>query len=179
MCDPVTLAIASVAMSGVGAMAQASQADAMRDAEIAAANREQALVNEENTRIQNEINEDAVNAAKDEVRAANDELSTIRAAAGEIGASATSETGLVVEVAYNEGVNLGRIETQRERDVESAQFAKRAGAVSALNRTTLANNRAAAAKTSAALGFAGSALNIGSKYKAQKDRLDAIKGRKG
>lgn len=175
MCEPITaLAIASTVAAGasagasfVGAQQQASiAAQQARDAQAAAlANYE--MVQEENTRLQVQVNESAAEQKSDRIRQANAELGALRVAADR-GLSAATIDSFAGEIGGMEGIDLSRVERQRERDVDALQTRKQAGLISyqsdiatIQNEARAAANQARGQAIGAGLGFIGSGLQIG------------------
>lgn len=172
------LAIGSGVLAGVSAFAQAGQAKAMARAEEEAAQQQWQLQQEELTRQQREAQETAAEERSDVVRRASRELGTIRAMAGDMGASSGAFARMVAELGGSEGIDLARINRNRDNRVDSLQASKKGSSQEYTNRVTYARNQASAAKTNAVLGFAGSALQIGSGYYQRQQELNILQNRR-
>jgi len=155
--------VAMLALSAASAAMQMEQAQQAQDDANAAAAANYQMVAEENQRLMVENNEIAVEQKSDRLRDANLELGTLRAAS-ELGISDTSMTGLVVQMGYNEGLDLSRIEGNRRRQQDSLEASTKAGRTGYLNTTQRAANQANTARTNAALGFVSSGLQIKAGY---------------
>lgn len=172
------LAIGSLAMSGVTAFVQAGQAKSNAEAEAEAAAQENTLRQQELTRQQEEVQGIAREERSDVVRRANRELGTIRAMAGEMGASRGAFARMVAELGGAEGIDIARINRNRDNRVDSLQASKVSSTQSYANRVTRANNQASSQITSAALGFVGSGLQIGSGYYQRQQDLNLAQNRR-
>ena len=165
-----TMMALSLAASAVQTVISISQANAQEDAAYEAALRNFEVADAENTRLQNEAIEIAEENKSDRMRQANAELGSIRVIEG---LSDASRQALVINAAYNEGLDLSRIDKNLDRQNEALQSNKRAAKVGYLNATTLASNQASSSRTSAVMGFVGSGLSLGVDYKKHQDRIKA------
>lgn len=168
----IGLAIGSLLVSGISSFVGMAQAGAQADAAAAAAEANFEREQEELTRQQRETNRIAREEKSDVIRKADQQLGTIRAAAGEAGASATSMVRMLVELGGAEGTDLSRIERNRENRVEALQSSKKASAQGYTNTVTRAYNEAQSRQIDSILGFVGSGLQIGSSYYAAQQQLE-------
>lgn len=180
LSEATMLAIGSIAMSGVSAFVQIQNAKANAKATAEAARQTFEAQDAELTRQQKEANRVAAEEKSDVIRRADAELGTIRAAAGGMGASGTSFLRLVNEVGAVEGMDLGRVASNRKGHSEALQAQKRAARQGQINTTTQAYNRAKSEITSAALGFVTSGLQIASTayYRSKRSETDKNKRKK-
>ncbi len=168
------LAIASVASVAVAAAGTVMQIQQSKSAAKAAGRAAEANFNAQNaelTRQQNETNRLAAQDKSDVVRRADAELGTLRVAGAEAGASNSSFLRMVNELGYVEGTDLSRIEGNRKASNDSLQSAKEAAKAGAQNQATLAYNQSQSNISQAAIGFAGTALQIGTNYVSNKAML--------
>lgn len=175
MCDPATavaLSVASAAASAGGGFITANRQAKAASRRADAANRNHLMVTQENRRLQNETNRIRTERKSDRVRQANAELGTIRAASGELGLGHT--TPFVTEAAYNEGLDLSRIDTNADNQIQRIQASSKASHLSTLAEVQGAMSEAKAAKTGALLNALGSGLHIGAdvaRYKMRENRV--------
>lgn len=160
MCEPITLAIGSFLASSVGSVIQGNQTAKAAAAQADANNASLAAAYAENSRQMEEVNRVSTEQKHDRTRAANKELSTIRATANELGVS--NATAFVVEAGYNEGVDKGRLESNRKAEIARINAASQSGYI-----TTRASNQQLAAKadnarTGSFLSLVDSGLTLGS-----------------
>ena len=146
MSVPVALAIGSAVASVAGGFMQASATAKAAAAQAEANNAQLQQVYAENNRQQEEVNRIATEQSSDRVRQANKELGTLRAVEGEMGLA--SLTPFVVEASYNEGLDLSRIDGNRQAEIERLQAASRSGQL----RTAASNEQLAATASTARTG---------------------------
>jgi hypothetical protein len=140
-------------------MSQASAAQDAANRTAAAENERLKQIYAETQRQQDENNRIATEKKSDRIRAANQELGTIRAAAGEMGLA--SMTPFVVEVGYNEGADLSRIEANRQGQEDSLTAQAKAGQTAAMSNIQNAYGEANAVSTSALFKSIGHGLQLG------------------
>ena len=180
------MCLTAIIISAVAGLAAAQQ-----QAKIAAESTERAyeaeasnlaLVQKENTRLQRESNDTYDSEVSDRVRLANRELGALTVMMGEQGVSTSSIAGLSSEASYTTGMDVNRINTSRDNQIESLQAAKRAGQQGYLNSTTLAYNQGAAAVANAnanAIGsISGGMSTIGSSKALTQDFKNKFNGTK-
>lgn len=175
--DPVTLAIASIAVSGIGSAMQMVGAGYAADAEIRAANEQFALVDYEASRQQREAGLAAEREKSVRIAQADRELATLRVISGERGASADSAARLAGAVGLYEGMDLATIVANRDAYMEAGQASKRAGSLAAMNAVTSASMKRKATVMGSALDFAGSGLQIGADYYKTQTANTALKNK--
>ena len=171
------LAIASTAVSVVSTFAQMGAANAQFAAQSAAAQRQAQAQIDEATRQQQQVNEDAASQKSERIRRADRELGTLRASMAERGVSGATFTGLVSQVAFFEGLDLSRIETNRARNIEAGEAAKRAAREGAITTIDIAENQRNVAITGAVFQGVGSGLQIGTSYVRDQQFLKAQENR--
>jgi hypothetical protein len=178
MGDPITaVAVGSLVLGAVSTFSQLGAASRAAQGEIDAAAKNAALQQTEATRQQEETNRTAVEDKSDVIRRANYELGTIRATAGELGAGGSSLGRLATELGTVTGTDLARIEGNRQGAINSLQSQKVAARQGALNTISSSYNSFKAQRTSAILGFAGTALQIGGQYYKDQRALELQKNR--
>ena len=158
------LIIGQAVLGMVTGVAQMAQARSAQQAANEAATRQIKASYAEITRQQGEVNRIAVEQASDRMRAANAELGTVRTSAGERGVSGTTMTGFARAIGALEGVDLSRIEKNRQANIAAGEAAKRDAQNNYITTVNIAANQASAATSSAWLGMAGSGLRIGADY---------------
>ena len=172
------LAIAQAGIGVVGAITQQNQANqAASDQKDAASKQTQATYGEIN-RQQTEVNRIAAEQTSDRVRAANAELGSARVAAFERGVSGSTMSALTRNIAYLEGADLSRIESNRASNIASGEASKASAKNGYLETVTIANNQASAATTSAWLGAAGSGLQIAGNYFQNQSYLGSLQNKR-
>lgn len=164
------LMIGQAALGVVTGFAQMSAARSAQQAANEAATRQIKATYDEVSRQQNEVNRIAVEQASDRIRAANAELGTVRTSAGERGVSGTTMTSFARAIGALEGMDLSRIEKNRQSNIAAGEAAKRDAQNNYITAVTIAANQASAATTSTWLGMAGSGLQIGSSYVGYQQR---------
>lgn len=168
------LAIGQLALGAVTAFAQIGQANAMYQAQQEAANRQIEASYKEISRQQEEVNRIAVEQKSDRIRQANAELGTVRVSAGERGVSGGTMMAYARAIGALEGMDISRIEKNRESNIKAGEAAKVAAQNQYFSTLTIAANQTSAAKTSAFLGFVGSGLQIGSGLYKQSSVLGTL-----
>lgn len=166
MCVTAIVASAVAGVAAASQQAKVAKQSTERAYEAEASNF--ALVQKENTRLQRESNDLYDTEVSDRVRLANRELGTLSVMLGEMGASSSSSTALLIDQSYTKGMDISRIEQSRINQIESLQSAKRAGQQGYLNQTTLAYSQGAAAVANANANAIGSITNAGSSYSGYK-----------
>lgn len=164
------LMIGQAVLGVVTGFAQMSQARAAQQAANEAATRQIKATYDEVSRQQKEVNRIAVEQASDRIRAANAELGTVRTSAGERGVSGTTMVSFARAIGALEGMDLSRIEKNRQSNIAAGEAAKRDAQNNYITAVTIAANQASAATTSAWLGMAGSGLQIGASYAGYQQR---------
>jgi hypothetical protein len=158
---------------------QASQAQAAAKAQAQAAEMQAQATYAEATRQQTESNRIATEQKSDRIRQADQELGTLRVIVGELGSSSATSTNFFKEAGYIEGLDLSRIESNRQARIDSLQASKEAAHTGAMNTVSMANQQANFRTTNALIGFAGSALRIGAdtygKYQQIQDEAGKVK----
>ena len=173
------LAIGSMATTAVSTFVSMGQAESQSEAREAAARRTREARYTEATRRQEETNRVAQEKKSDVIRQAEAELGALRVAGGETGATPGSMTRMIAELGAVEGIDLGRIEKNRKSDVAKLQQDKKNASTAYTNTVTEAYNTAASETTNAVLGFAGSALQIGTDYHRRQEDLDIRRNKTG
>ena len=162
------MCITAIVASAVGGLAAASQ-----KAKVATESTKRAytaeeqnlrLIQKENTRLQNESNDLYDSEVSDRVRLANRELGALTVLMGESGVSTSSIASLSLDSEYTAGMDITRINTSRDNQIESLQASKRAGQQGYLNNTTLAYNQGAAAVANANASAIGAVTGGVSNY---------------
>lgn len=172
------LAAGSLALSAVTAFTGTQRARANAEAEADAAAQEFALQQTELTRQQREAQGIAQEERSDVVRRANQELGTLRAMTGEMGASPNAFARMVAELGGAEGIDLARINRNRDNRVSALQASKDSSSQQYTNRATAAYNQGKSQITSSVLGFVGSGLQIGAGYQARQQDLEIARNQR-
>lgn len=163
---------AQAALSVGGAVLGNKQAkDAYEDA-IEAERLNLLATDAENHRAAVSANDQALEATTDRARQAVAELGSLRVAAGELGATGRSAALLTAGTAYAAGADKGRIESNRQGQIQQIKADSRAGRRSFLSNTTLALNTTRATVLSNNLSAAGSLLKAGGNAALQGNRLN-------
>jgi hypothetical protein len=172
------VAIASAGIGVVSAMSQSAQAEQQAQDSKTAAAKQTAEIYSEVGRQQTEVNRIAAEQKSDRIRAANLELAATRVAALERGVSGTTMSALIRNLAYLEGADLTRVESNRLSNIEAGEATKRSAKNGYIESVTIADNQKAAAQTSAWLGAAGSGLQIAGNYFQNSSQLNAMQNRR-
>lgn len=171
-------AVVSAAAAATSAVVQSSNANKMAAAQQDAANQQAALQYKEIVRQQEQVNQTAQEQQSDRIRKARQDLGTLRVVAGEQGLSGSSLTSQFMELGYAEGLDLSRIESNRQNNIDSGEASKAAARQGAINTITIAENQASAAKTSAMMGAVGSGLQIATSAWGKMETLNEMKNTK-
>ena len=158
-------AIVGAAIAGVAAASE--QAKIARESTERAYEAEEnnlQLVYDENDRLQREAHEIYDSEVHDRVRQSNKELGALTVLMAEQGASSASGSALVIDSEYTTGMDIARINTNRNNQQQQLQANKRAGAQGYLNQTTLAYNQGSAAVARANSSAIGSITSAASAY---------------
>ena len=178
----LVIAVASAAMQF-----KQSRDEANNQAKMAGIQARQAeqQVNAQYTEIdrqQRKVNEVAEEQRSDRTRKAQQELGTMRVLVGERGVSQTTGEALMGEVGYYAGLDLSRIEINRQDNIEQGEAAKRAAQQGGLNAIEIAQNQINVAGQSvrnagfgAGIQIAGAGFDSYSDYSWKRDQLSAIK----
>ena len=172
------LTVTALVVAAATAAVQVSNANEMQSIQNKAAVKQAELQYKEISRQQGEVNRISQEQKSDRVRKADQELGTLRVLAGERGVSGGTFTALAQEIGYFEGIDLSRIEGNRESNIEAGEAQKKAAQQGAINTVTIAAQQASAATTGAVLNGIGSGLQIGAGYYNKGEQLDALKNRK-
>jgi hypothetical protein len=133
-------------------------------------------------RQQRRVNEVAEEQRSDRMRKARQELGTMRVLVGERGSSETTGNALMSEVGYFAGLDLSRIESNREDNIAQGEAAKKAAQQGGLNTIEIAKNQASVASKGINMALIGTGLQIlgsgvsaYSDYSWKQDQLAALK----
>jgi hypothetical protein len=133
-------------------------------------------------RQQREVNRVAEEQRSDRMRKARQELGTMRVLIGERGVSSTTGKALMSEVGYFAGLDLSRIEGNRQANIEAGEASKRAAQQGGLNSIEIAQNQIKVANKGVNMALLGTGLQIlgsgvsaYSDYSWKQDQLQAIK----
>lgn len=173
MADPFTLMISQVALSGVTAFAQMSQARADAEAAYAANEQNLKLLSDDIARQKEESIASEQEALSDRVMRANQEIAAAELMALERGSSGTTMQSMVRHLATVEGIDLTRINRSYKSQQDALDSQLEAGVTSYNQSNRQAHNQARTRSTSALLGGIGSGLQIGSGYLYQQSQLQA------
>lgn len=180
MCDMIQggMAMAKMAMDTIGAVMAYRRAVAdnrrVQRQELKNLN----AVYNETTHRETKINEAAQADHSDRVRQANRDIGTLRVAAGEMGATATSSTLMAGGVGFAEGLDLGRIESNRVEQGRGVRSANEEQRQVYKEKTREAYRRARNARTNIFFVAGGSALQVGSTMAASYAAGDRPGGRR-
>jgi hypothetical protein len=111
-------------------------------------------------RQQREVNRVAEEQRSDRMRKARQELGTMRVLVGERGAAETTGNAMMNEVGYYAGLDLSRIESNRQDNIEAGQAAKRAAHQGGLNTVEIAKNQINYAHKTVGLALMGAGVQI-------------------
>lgn len=167
----------AVAQAGIGianGVAQWNNAKEAKDHTTDAAQKQTMATYAEVQRQAGEVNRIAAEQTSDRVRAANEELSTAKVAAMERGVSGTTMSSIVREIAYLEGADISRIESNRKSNIEAGEAAKASAKNGFLETINIAQNQLNVATTGAILGTVGSGLSIAGNYYANQQQLASL-----
>lgn len=164
------LMIAQMGFAIASASYQAKQQAKLSKMEMDAYSANNARAQAEYTRQQEETNRGAAEQKSDRMRAADADLAMIRVASAEgfgMGARFTAEAGYLL------GVDLSRIEANREGKVGAIQSQKGASFVAAQGGIQSAKNKSAAANDAFILKSIGSGVQIAGQYESNA-KLDEL-----
>jgi hypothetical protein len=151
-----------LAVTAVSAFAQAGM-------QSAAANSQAKAQIAESTRQQTEVNKQANQQKGDRARQADEQLGTLRVLAGERGQGGTSTYfRQTLDLGYTEGLDLSRIEANRQAKVDSLQADKK-------NAASQAKSTSNNAFICAGLSTVGAGLQIGGQMYQQQTIEDAYR----
>ena len=174
--DPLTLTSIGVSALMGGAQIAMAQQQASAQAE-AAANNAAAAYNELGIRQQEAVDK-AAEAKSDRAAQADRELATLRVVAGEgFGLGTVNFARQVGEVGAMEGIDVSRIEANRDREIAALQRSKEAAATGARSAMKSAEMTGTNGAISGGLGIASSGLQIYSGHARNKALVEATKGR--
>jgi hypothetical protein len=173
------LAVGQAVLGVVSGFAQISMARKQAQAQQDAATQQLKLSYKEISRQQEQVNETAQKQESDRVRAANAELGTMRVATAERGVSGTTVTAFARTIGFLEGVDLARIERNREANIEAGEFGKESALAGYHNSITIAQNQAQVSMVTAGLGMVGSGLNIAGNYYKDQQALQSKRNQIG
>ena len=169
MAATSTLVGAGIALSAISAAMQISMAQSAAAAEKDAQHQRQQFAFDELGRQQETALEIGQEQKQDRSDAADKEIQMVRALMAEKGGLQSGNfEALVRKVGYYEGKDLGRIEGNVQREVESLQAQKRSVAISAANAVNAANRNALAASIGAGVQFGNAVLKGANTYYADK-----------
>ena len=174
------LAIGQLALSAVSSATGAAMSASAANAQSRAALKNFQARDAELTRQQIETKRIASEDKSDTIREADRTLGEIRVAAGEVGAMGnTSYIRMMVELGGAEGIDLSRIERNRQEAVASAQAGKEAAAISGQNVVNRAQNEHTSNLVGSVLGFVGTGLQVGSDHVRRQEELELLRNRGG
>lgn len=159
----IGLAVASVAAGAVTTMSAVDNADKMRKAQIAAANANLDLQNREMERQKKVVDQVAQSQKSDRMIQADQQMAHLQVTASESGLSMSTMGRIASGLSYMEGLDLSRIDSNAVRQKEQIDAGEAVALQNFKNVETGANNQASAAESGAWMGFAGTALQVGSK----------------
>ena len=167
------LAIGTFALASAGTFVAISQQakSAKHNAEAAATAAQ--MRDEELSRQQKQINEAAQEKKSDTVRHAEQMLGALNVANAENGLSTSTFDRMIAEIGYAEGIDLSRVERNRNDSITALQAQKRAGSFSAGSSIEAEALKMQNAGLGGALSVVGSGLQIGSSAYYRQERLDA------
>lgn len=171
------LLIGSLAMSAVSTFVGIRNARSQAKAQQEAARNTAIAQIREAGRQQVQVNKSAQNDKSDVIRKAEQQLGTLRVAGAAAGD--TSLVRMFAEVGATEGLDLGRIEANRQGTIDALEARKNNAAQGYIDTSTIAYNRATSEITSNVLGFVGSGLKIGAGYYARQEELDILRHKTG
>ena len=167
-------AIGSLVFQTVSAFAKAGAAQDAADEASDIARENNQLQQQELTRQQQEENVAAREQRNDRIRQANAELGALRVAAGDSGLAGTTFSGLAFDLAYTEGLDLSRINKNRDSRIEALQSDKEQARLNAKATITSAQRKASSAKSAAFIGLAGGAFStIGDAFNSHQQQKSA------
>jgi hypothetical protein len=172
-----TLAMIGIGLTvaqGIAGAAQAASAAKIQSAAIAA-NRDAQM--QELTIQQQQAREDAEREKGDRAREADREIAALRVIAGETGGLGANFNQGVQEIGYYEGLDIARIESNRNRQIAAADRAKQNVARGAAYDIASVKQQRNAAITNAILGAAQSGVQIYGGYKTSQAKIDAARGK--
>ncbi len=181
MGDPITtgLAVGQLVIGGIGALNQASNAKKASASAKDTAQKQTIEVYSEVARQQGEVNRISNEQKSDRIRQANTDLAGARMSSMERGVSGTTMAQIVRNVAYLEGADLTRMERNRLANIAQGESQKRSAKNGYFETVSIASNQAAAATTSAWLGFAGSGLQIAGNHYNQQTQIASAQNLRG
>jgi len=182
----IAIAVMSAAMSFMQAKQQADNQAKMASIEAKQANKQAIAQYAEVDRQQREVNRVAEEQRSDRMRKARQELGTMRVLVGERGASDATGNAMMNEVGYYAGLDLSRIESNRQDNIAQGEAAKKAAQQGALNTLEIAKNQASVANKTVNMALVGSGIQIlgagasaYSDYSWKQDQLAATKDLNG
>lgn len=175
MGDPIStgLAVGQLALGAFGMFSQQKNAKDAADDQKEQLKQAARLTNIEVGRQQHEVNRIAAEQKSDRIRQANTDLAGARMSGMERGVSNATMSQFVRNVAYLEGADISRLERNRQSNIAAGEATKAKAKQGVIDGVNIANNQAAAATTSAWLGFAGSGLQIAGNYYNNQQQLSA------
>jgi hypothetical protein len=176
--DPATLTAISIGTSVVTGGAQIMMAQQQAAAAAEAANRNtQAAYAELNARQQDAVDK-ASQDKSDRAKQADRELAALRVAMGETGGLGTvTSTRLAGEVGAIEGMDISRIEANRDREINALQRSKEAARINGMNAIKSAQTSANNQSISAVMNVASSGLQIATQQSRWEKETSTRQGR--
>lgn len=182
------IALGSLALTAVGTFAavgsanrQQAQQQQIAQQQYAAADAEYELNNKQIAGQRDDVNEVAAEEKSDRMRRAIYELGALQTGVSESGLGIATGSRIEAEAAYAGGVDLSRIESNRQRrqgnldtQAEQVRLNREARVQSTYQNLQVVGANTQAAKTGAVLGGVGASLQVGdrlySSYQTQKYR---------
>ena len=176
--DPSILTAISIGTSVLTGGAQIMMAQSAAQAQAEAANRNTEAAYRELGIRQQEAIDKASQEKSDRAAQADRELAAIRVAMGESGGLGTvTAYRTAVEAGASEGLDISRIEANRDREIAALQRSKEAAQMTGQNTASAAARSAQNAAISGVMNIAGSGLQIYSGYRRDQAMIEAQKQR--
>lgn len=174
--DP--LSMVGIGISAISSLAQMQGANAAAQQQAEAANRNAEAAYRELGIRQQEAIDKASQEKSDRAKQADRELAALRVVMGETGGLGTvTAERMAIEAGANEGIDISRIEANRDREVAALQRSKEAARVGARNTGEAAALQARNTTISAGLNFMSSGVQIAAADRRQKQIIEAQKQR--
>lgn len=156
------LAIGAVGLALAGMQMQYQIAGAEAQTEAVKAQNELALHLQADQALdaRRDLETSETEAVSDRVRQANSEIAQTRVLAGELGASDSSTAAMLNEIAFIEGVDIGRIRGSADQQREAITSGLEASALEAAQGQIVAQNNEAISTAAAQANFLGAGLQI-------------------
>jgi uncharacterized membrane protein YciS (DUF1049 family) len=117
---------------------------------------------QEVNRQEQEVNRVAEEQRSDRVNKARQELGSLRVIAGETGASQSTFQSMATEIGYNSGLDLSRMETTRQGNIDAGEANKKAAHLGAVGQINIIQNQVNAAAQNTKWTAIGGAVKVAS-----------------